>query len=216
MRVRSVIALMVVLLLGSVAFAQDYSKTEVGLNYSYTRFNPQNNGITGGAFSLNGGGGSLTYFFLKHIGIKGEFEGTTSQTRTFTVPPAFCSTAGGGVCTFPVQANLFTYNALVVAKGRFEKFEPYIETGLGGAHSNAYINSGKACTGCIPQVGAPKPSNNAFDFVIGGGLDIPVTPHFAILVGEFDYLLTRFGNGLTKGNNNQSNFRYQAGAIFRF
>jgi len=26
-------------------------------------------------------------------------------------------------------------------------------------------------------------------------------------------LLTRFGNAFTKGNNNQSNFRYQAGLL---
>jgi hypothetical protein len=29
---------------------------------------------------------------------------------------------------------------------------------------------------------------------------------------QFEYLLTRFGNDFTKSNNNQSNFRYQAGA----
>jgi hypothetical protein len=29
-------------------------------------------------------------------------------------------------------------------------------------------------------------------------------------------LLTRFGNDFTKGNNNQSNFRYQAGVQLRF
>jgi outer membrane protein OmpA-like peptidoglycan-associated protein len=33
---------------------------------------------------------------------------------------------------------------------------------------------------------------------------------------QFDYLLTRFGNAFTAGNNNQSNFRYQAGVVFRF
>ena len=29
-------------------------------------------------------------------------------------------------------------------------------------------------------------------------------------------MLTRFGNAFTQGNNNQSNFRYQAGIQFRF
>jgi hypothetical protein len=58
-------------------------------------------------------------------------------------------------------------------------------------------------------------SNNAFDFVIGGGIDIPVTHSLAIRPPQFDYVLTRFGNAFTKGNQNQSNFRYQAGIVFR-
>jgi hypothetical protein len=33
---------------------------------------------------------------------------------------------------------------------------------------------------------------------------------------QFEYLLTGFGNDFTKGNNNQSNFWYQAGVQFRF
>ncbi len=213
MKARNLVALCAVLLLGTVAFAQDYSKTEVGLNYSYTRFNPEDSSWTGGGFSLNGGGGDITYFFLKHVGIKGEFQGSTSQTRTLTVPVPPCQVDAN--CKVSFQANLFTYNAMVVAKGRFEKFEPYIEGGFGGAHSNAYTNFIAQCgTNCVAVT--KKPSNNAFDFVIGGGFDIPVTPHVAIRPAQFDFLLTRFGNGFTSGNQNQSNFRYQAGVIFRF
>jgi opacity protein-like surface antigen len=61
-----------------------------------------------------------------------------------------------------------------------------------------------------------SPSNNAFDFLIGGGIDIPVTEKITIRPMQVEYLLTRFGNDFTKGNNNQSNFRYQAGVQFRF
>jgi hypothetical protein len=66
------------------------------------------------------------------------------------------------------------------------------------------------------QCCSKSPSNNAFDFIIGGGLDIPVTSMITIRPVEVDYLLTRFGNDFTHGNNNQSNFRYQAGVQFRF
>ncbi len=41
-------------------------------------------------------------------------------------------------------------------------------------------------------------------------------PFFLHRPVEFDYLLTRFGNAFTNGNNNQSNLRYQAGVQFRF
>ena len=212
MRVRSALALGIVLLFGATAFAQEYPKVEVGLNYSYVRFNPENSNWTNGGFSLNGGGGDVTYFFTKHFGLKGDFMGTTSQTRTVTVPSNICN---GGSCAVSFQANLFTYNALAVYKARMARFEPFVEGGFGGAHSNAYANFIVACSiNCVTPV--KKPSNNAFDFIIGGGFDIPITKHFAIRPAQFDFLLTRFGNGFTGGNQNQSNFRYQAGVNFRF
>ena len=199
MRTRNTIALGIVLLFGTAAFGQDYQKAEIGLDYSYTRFNPENSNWTNGGFSLNGGGGDIAYFFTKNFGIKGEFQGAISQTRKVPIsaPPCFLPS-----CPASFQASLFTYNAIVVYKARMEKFEPYAEVGFGGAHSNAYLNG--------------TPGNNAFDFVIGGGIDIPVSEHVAIRAGEFDFLLTRFGNRFTSGNQNQSNFRYQAGVIFRF
>src|SRR5258708_8826740 len=55
-----------------------------------------------------------------------------------------------------------------------------------------------------------------FDFVIGGGIDIPLTHSIAFRPAQVDYVFTRFGNGFTAGNQNQSNFRYQAGIQFRF
>ena len=52
--------------------------------------------------------------------------------------------------------------------------------------------------------------------MIGGGLDIPLSHSIAFRPVQVDYVLTRFGNGFTAGNQNQSNFRYQAGIQFRF
>jgi hypothetical protein len=43
----------------------------------------------------------------------------------------------------------------------------------------------------------------------------PVTEKITLRPTQFECLLTRFGNDFTKGNNNQSNFRYQAGVQFR-
>jgi opacity protein-like surface antigen len=189
----------VVLLFGSAAFAQDQGKAEVSVNYSYIRFNPQNNQVPGlSAFSLNGGGGAFSYFFTNLIGIKAEFEGYGSQTR-------FIPTADANV-----SANLFTYNVGPVIKVRTGRFQPFAEALFGGAHSNADVN---ICTAvqCVHS-----PSNNAFDFIIGGGLDIKLTHSIAFRPAEVDYVLTRFGNGFTNGNNNQSNFRYQAGFVFSF
>jgi hypothetical protein len=187
-----------VLLFGGAAFAQSDTKMEVSGNYSYMRFNPQNSNIIS-SFSLNGGGGAFSYFFTDMIGIKAEFEGYGSTTRTLVATGT------------NVQANLFTYNVGPVLKYRQGKFQPFGEVLFGGAHSNAYVNLCNASGGCIGS-----PSNNAFDFIIGGGLDIPVTKSISIRPAEVDFVLTRFGNNFTGGNNNQSNFRYQAGVVFSF
>jgi hypothetical protein len=157
----------------------------------------------------NGGGGSGAFYFSKYIGIEAEFEGYGSYTHNLTVTnPTYCPTT----YSVSAQGNLFTYDIGPIVKFRTEHIEPM----FGGAHSNFYRNLYKDCTlvGCT--VASKSPSNNAFDFIIGGGIDIPIGTHFALRPAQFDYLLTRFGNDFTQGNNNQSNFRYQAGVAFRF
>jgi hypothetical protein len=193
--------LVVALLLGSVAYAQDSSKVEITGYYSYFRFNPENSG-TLSSHSLNGGGADVAFFFTRMIGIKAEFAGYQSNSVTFT----------GTNGTATASANLFTYNVGPILKARMGKFEPFGEVLFGGAHSSFYGNLCKVYAGC----GVNNPSNNAFDFVIGGGIDIPVSHSIAIRPVQVDYVLTRFGNGFTSGNQNQSNFRYQAGIQFRF
>ena len=189
------------LILGTVAFAQDSPKVEITGYYSYFRFNPENSG-TLSSHSLNGGGADISYFFTQMIGIKAEFGGYQSNSVTFT----------NGTSTATASANLFTYNAGPVVKFRSGKFEPFAEALFGGAHSSFYGNLCKQLATCVVN----NPSNNAFDFVIGGGIDIPLTHSIAFRPAQVDYVLTRFGNGFTAGNQNQRNFRYQAGIQFRF
>jgi opacity protein-like surface antigen len=208
---KNVIVTALVLLCVTGVYAQDTPKIEITADYSFMRFNPQNNNIIK-PFSLNGGGGDVAFFFNKYIGVKAEFEGYGSQTRGFTFPAADCDNEGDA-CVGNVQANLFTYNVGPIVKFRTSHFEPFVEAMFGGAHSNVYGNLIKECPECVVS---KSPSNNAFDFQIGGGIDIPVTSHVAIRAGEFDYVLTRFGNNFTGGNNNQSSYRFQAGLQFRF
>ena len=199
------------LLLTSAACAQDDDhKIEITGDYSYVHANPQNNNIIP-TFSLNGGGGSGAFYFSKYIGIEAEFEGYGSYTHNITIAnPTYCPTT----CSISASGNLFTYNVGPIVKYRTSHVEPFVEALFGGAHSNFYGNLYKNCFGCV--VASTSPSNNAFDFLIGGGVDIPLGEHIAIRPAQFEYLLTRFGNDFTHGNNNQSNFRYQAGIQFRF
>ena len=190
------------LILGSVVWAQDFPKAEVTGYYSYFRFNPENSG-TLNSHSLNGGGAEIVFNFSRIVGIKAEFAGYQGGTVTFSDAIAGSASA---------SANLFTYNIGPVFKFRSGRFEPFAEALFGGAHSSFYGNLCRQLVTCVVN----NPSNNAFDFVIGGGIDIPLTHNFAFRPVQADYVLTRFGNGFTAGNQNQSNFRYQAGIQVRF
>ena len=212
MRVRSLLVLGIVLLFGTAAFAQDYAKIEVPLNYSYMRFNPENSHIISG-LSLNGGGGGVAIYINHWIGIQGDFQGYASFNRTFVFPATANSPCPAG-CNVKASGNLFTYNVGPVLKYRSEHFEPFVEALFGGAHSNTYQNLQKACQATC--VATQNPSNNAWDFIIGGGIDIPLSKSISIRPAQFDFVLTRFGSAFTGGNNNQSNFRYNAGVVFRF
>lgn len=111
------------------------------------------------------------------------------------------------------KPNLFTYNVGPVVKFRTPHVQPFVEAMFGGAHSNVDANLMKDCTGCVIL---KSPSNNAFDFILGGGIDIPITKSISFRPVELDFVLTRFGNAFTNSNNNQSNLRYQAGLAFNF
>lgn len=211
MRMRNMILAAMVMLCGTSAFAQDYPKIEVPLNYSYMRFHPEN-GDTVDPFSLNGGGGGVAVYISHWIGIQAEFEGyaSTGQTFHFRGSAPICPIG----CTVKASGDLFTYNVGPILKYRGEHFEPFVETLFGGAHTNVYGHLLKACAGvCQTQA---SPSNNAFDFIIGGGFDIPVAHMIAIRPVQVDYVLTRFDSVFTSSNHNQSNFRYQAGIVLRF
>jgi Outer membrane protein beta-barrel domain len=210
MKAKSAIVLGIMMMVGTSAFAQENSKGEVSLDFSYVHFVPQNNRIVNSA-NLYGGGGAGVYYFLGGLGIKGEFEGYGSTTKTFVFPAGSVVCPAG--CTATASGNLFTYNVGPQIKFHRGPIEPFVEALFGGAHSNFYGNVFRNCIGCVIS---KSPSNNAFDFIIGGGIDIKISPHLSVRPVEFNYLLTRFGNNFTQGNNNQSNFRYQAGAVFRF
>lgn len=217
MKVRSLLVLGIVLLFGTVAFAQDYAKVEVPVNYSYMRFNPENSSIVH-SFSLNGGGGGVTVYVNHFLGIEGDLQGYASAgNQTWTFPATASSPCPNG-CTVKSSADLFTYNAGPILKYRTEHFEPFVETLFGGAHSNTYNNvRHNLCINPSPcSTASLSPSNNAWDFMIGGGVDVPLTKSIAIRAAQIDFVLTRFGNGFTNGNNNQSNFRYNGGIVFRF
>jgi hypothetical protein len=213
MKVKGAVFVVGIMLLSALsAFAQDYSKVEIGGGYSYMRFNPTVSSVVSG-FSLNGGGGNISVYFNHIIGIEMDLEGYGALTKTFTLPGGNSLCPAG--CNVTSSGNLFTYNFGPIFKPlRAQHFELFLEALGGGAHSNTYSNMVKACAlNCVTSL---APSNNAWDFVIGGGFDIPVNRTLAIRPAQFDFVMTRFNNAIISNHSNQSNFRYQAGLVLRF
>ena len=193
----------IVMMVGATAWAQGSPKVEIAVDYSYIHFVPAK---TSGSVNLNGGGGQITYNFNRYLGIKADFQGYGSTNHNFTVINSL-----GQPATINAQANMFTYlfGPQIKAHG---KIEPFGEALFGAAHSNTYVNLFKS--GFF--AGSTAPANNGFAMALGGGIDIKVSHSVAIRPGEFDYVLTRFGNPISNNNNNQNNFRYNAGVVFQF
>jgi len=178
----------IALILSSLACAQEGPKAELTGFYSNFRFNPDNVGPLN-SHSLNGGGTEFNFIFSRMVGVKAEFAWYQSNI-----------------------SNLFTYNLGPMVKFRSRKLEPFAEALFGGAHSGFYGSLCKQSATCV----ATNPSNDAVDLVLGGGLDIPLSRFIALRPVQVDYVLTRFANAFTGRDQNQSNFRYQAGIQLRF
>lgn len=212
MQVRRVLMCGAILLLGMTAWAQEFPRAEVGVNYSYARYGPSAPYAKG--HSLNGGGGELNLNFNEYLSVKMDLQGYGSNLTTFNIAsnPIFPTGVSGNV-----EGNLFTYLFGPQLKVRAHHLQPYAHLLFGGAHSNVYGNAFH--TLCQPVVNgctlSKGPAADAFAMDFGGGVDIPVGKHFAIRPVQVDYLLTRFSNPFT-GANNQNNFRYSAGIVFAF
>jgi opacity protein-like surface antigen len=220
-KLKSMLWLSCVLLFGPALFAQDDPKIEIPVGYSHVWFKPETSnivmcgspsGLKTCPFSLNGLGGGVALYLKKWFAIAGDFQGYGSNSLAAFIFPAGKITGCPNGCAIVAQGNLVTYNALAIAKFRARHFEPFFEAGFGGAYTNLYANLYNNCTGCL---GEKPPSNNSFDFIIGGGIDIPLTHHIAFRPGEFDFLRTKFSNVFTPGYPNQNNFRCFVGVVAR-
>ncbi len=201
--------------------ADEVPKFEVSADYSFAHFDPARNFLK--VKNLNGGGGAFAMNFGSFFGIKGDLQGYGSSNFTYTLPSGV-TLPNGTVTTSPtvgtLQGNLFTYTFGPVIKKHTGWFQPFGEVLLGAAHSNAYANVFKQIYGV-----SASNNNNGFAMVVGGGIDLRLSPKFTIRPIEADYLLTRFGStfvppastGLPSISTlNQNSFRYLAGVDFTF
>jgi hypothetical protein len=203
-----------VMLFGLSAWSQEHPKWEVPIDYSYVHYQAidfeSRNYQFGRNYNLNGGGGGVVYNFTHWIGVKADFQGYASSTKTIIIPPGNPFLPAGGAAS--VSGNLFTYMfgpQLTIRRG---KFSPFAEGLVGAAHSNVYKNAFNALT--FTGVSG-SPSNNAFAAAAGVGFDIAVNRRVSIRPFEMDYLYTNFTDNL-KLTANQNSWRYLGGVVLTF
>jgi len=197
------------LALSTTGLAQRF---EVFGDYTYLRYNPTITGLN--TRSLNGGGGGAQLNFAKIFGLKGDFQGYMS-TQTVVQVTSPIGTPNGviPVGTYKSNATMFTYLLGPVIRIPGKHIRPFGELLFGGTHTSLYgqLNSELIANGGKTNINAS--SQHPFSMALGGGLDVVVNKHFALRVGEVDWMMTRFTNIWTN-TNNQNNFRYLAGVVF--
>jgi len=198
---------------GLNAFAADgVPKFELTGDYSYMQFNTTLTGLQSRAF--NGGGGQFQLNFGKYFGIKGDFQGYGSTQWTVNVTSPIPTSQGIiPIGTYKSNANMFTYMFGPVVGIRTGRIHVFGEVLFGGAASAGYADLYNETI--VGGVASKSGSQHPFTMAIGGGLDVNAGKHVAFRLAELDYVLTRFTNPFTQ-TNNQNNFRYLGGIVFKF
>jgi Outer membrane protein beta-barrel domain len=192
------------LLGGQAAMAQSVPAFEVAGGYSYMNFHSNLPSLT--SENLNGGGGAVVFNVNSWFGIKADL-------MDYAFGSAWSTTLHELGFVGPAGANLFTYQFGPQIKWRAHKWQPFVETLYGGAHSKGFASVLQARgNGTNLLVGGGN--HNAFAMEIGGGLDIPLSKTIQVRPVEVDYQLTRFGYKAYSAN--QNNFKYFGGINFTF
>lgn len=106
--------------------------------------------------------------------------------------------SGGYGSPFGVSTKTYTYLfGPIVRFPISSKLTPFGHVLFGGAHLNA---DGFGLSG----------SDNSFSWAMGGGLDVYVSPRFAVRLAQADLLRTQFTD------STQSNFRCSGGLVLKF
>ena len=106
--------------------------------------------------------------------------------------------SGGYGSPFGVSTRTYTYLfGPIVRFPNSTNMIPFGHVLFGGAHLGA---DGFNLSG----------SDNSFSWAMGGGVDVKVSPRFAVRLAQADWLRTQFAD------STQSNFRYSGGLVLKF
>jgi hypothetical protein len=179
------VVILAVLLIGALPLlAQDQTpRVEVFGGYSYVSADFQG---ASGRHNLNGWNGQVDINLNRWLGLTGDFGG-------------YYGSVGEKVGDLSVNVSFRDYSFLFgpTLTYRQQHFAPFFHALFGGNNLSGSV-LGKST------------SNTAFAMAIGGGLDIPLTPHFGLRLAQADWLRTQNFSG------NQNNVRLSTGLLFMF
>ncbi len=143
-------------------------------------------GIHESSFKANGGDASIAFNVNRWGSFVAEFGGVHASK----------------ISGADVDANATTFLfGPKISFFRGSKLSPFAQALFGFAHSNAAFNG-------------TTTSSNGFAMSPGVGLDLNVTHHIGLRLGQADYLFQRVPTSTNQVNWN--NFRYSAGVVIRF
>ena len=166
--------------------AADVYKGDATVTYQWIRSNTQPGNC--GCFYLNGAG----------------LSGSIKLRESWSAVADLSAVHAGGVPTTNASLTLVSYLGGVRYRlpemERFHSVKPFAQGLFGGAHAGG----GGAGEG---------DGTNAFMMRLGGGLDLPLNPRFAVRVLQADYQMATFANG---SSNRQNNLLLSAGVVARW
>src|SRR5271170_1843723 len=164
------------LLIGiGVSAAQDVSKVEVPIGFSFVNVHPNLAPIT--SFNVFGGGGQVDVNLGNYFGIKADFMGYTQGSGLKNQLHNDLNYTGS------VSGNVFTYMFGPQIKKHTGKVQPFGEALFGAAHTNAYSTISNA----LGNTASGSGNNNGFAMALGGGIDFKINQHLSLRPVEVDY-----------------------------
>ena len=120
---------------------------------------------------------------------------TGNYNRWFGLTGDFSGAYKSGPIDF--KSYTFTFGPTVAARNN-ETFTPFAHALFGGFHQVDEVN------------GTNLGSVTGFAFIMGGGVDVKITPHIAARVGQFDWM------SFHSSDASSNSFRYSGGLVLRF
>ena len=175
----------------SYAQSDDYNKVDIYAGFSHARVD-----FGGDYEGFNGVEGAVTGNISRYVGLKGDY---AFHRKSFNFIP--------GV---DIDARTHTLVGGVQFKDNSKetKLKPFAHLMAGFTHAKADVDP----VACIAVIGQPCPfsqSDSGFAGVIGGGVDIKISPRVDFRAIQLDYNPTRLGG------ETQHNFRVGIGLVFR-
>jgi hypothetical protein len=195
---KAVVLVIVVGLFPFLVLAQETPKVEVFGGYQYLHtgdLSSSGESLSGSSQNWNGWDTNATYYFNKNFGVQGDFSGSYATFDFFDLGSA--------------SSHLYTYaGGPVVALNAGGKVNPFVHALFGGAHLS------------LSESGASV-SFNGFTTMVGGGVDVKVSPRIAFRLIQADWVYYHFGEKTIAdvtipSFSGSKNVRIATGIVFRF